>query len=156
MDINATIIGQFITFAILVWFTMKFIWPPVLKTMHDREKKIADGLEAAARSQRELEMAENKALAIKKHAHEEASDIIQRANKHAATLVEGAKGEGKAAYQRIVNTAEEDINRSVIQAKTALRNQLAALAIQGAEKIIRRELDESTQEALLNELVDKI
>ena len=91
MDINATIIGQFITFAILVWFTMKYVWPPIIKAMHDREKKIAGGLEAAERSKRELEMAEHKVIAIIREAKQQATQIIEQANLHSAQLVEEAK-----------------------------------------------------------------
>src|SRR3990167_10563984 len=156
MDINATIIGQFITFAILVWFTMKYIWPPVLKTMHDREKKIADGLEAAERSRLELEMAETKARGIMQNAQREAADIAKQANQYAAKLVDEAKAEGKLAYQRIVDMAQSDIDREIIQTKTALKNQFAALAVKGAEKIIRQHLNEKIHDDLLNELVKQI
>ena len=156
MDINATIIGQFLTFSILVWFTMKYVWPPMQQTMQEREKKIADGLEAAERSHRELELAEHKALSIRQKAEADAADIIQRANKHAATLVDEAKAEGKLAYQRIVNMAQEDINSEIIQAKVALKNQLAQLAVAGAEKIIRQQLNEKVHNDLLSDLIEKI
>jgi F-type H+-transporting ATPase subunit b len=156
MNINATIIGQFITFAILVWFTMKYIWPPVQKTMHAREKKIADGLLAAERSRRELEMAEHKALAIIKEAKIEAAELMKQANQHAASLIDEAKAEGKSAYQRIIDMAQADIDREVMQAKIGLKNKLAALAVQGAEKIIRKQLNEPIQDHLLDELVEKI
>lgn len=156
MDINATIIGQFITFAILIWFTMKYVWPPIIKTMHDREKKIAAGLEAAERSKRELEIAEHKALTIIREARQQASQIIEQANLHSAQLIEEAKGQGKVENQRIVEMAQGEIDREVTQAKEALRNQVAKLAIAGAEKIIHRQLDASTHDALLNELAAEI
>src|SRR5690348_14629335 len=103
MDINATIIGQLITFAILIWFTMKYVWPPIMKAMHDREKKIAAGLEAAERSKRELEMAEHKAFSIIREAKQQASQIIEQANLHSAQLVEEAKSHAKQESQRIVD-----------------------------------------------------
>ena len=156
MDINATIIGQFITFAILIWFTMKYVWPPIIKTMHDREKKIAAGLEAAERSKRELEIAEHKALTIIREARQQASQIIEQANLHSAQLIEEAKGQGKVENQRIVEMAQGEIDREVTQAKEELRNQVAKLAIAGAEKIIHRQLDASTHDALLNELAAEI
>lgn len=156
MDINATIIGQFITFAILIWFTMKYVWPPIIKTMHDREKKIAAGLEAAERSKRELEIAEHKALTIIREAKQQASQIIEQANLHSAQLIEEAKGQGKLENQRIVEMAQSEIDREVTQAKEALKNQLAKLAIAGAEKIIHRQLDASAHDALLNELAAEI
>lgn len=152
MEINATIIGQFITFAILVWFTMKYVWPPITKAMHDREKKIAAGLEAAERSKRELEMAEHKAFSIIREAKQQASQIIEQANLHSAQLVEEAKTQAKLEGKRIVELAQGDIDREVTQAKEALRLQLGALAVAGAEKIIQLKLDPSVHHDLLNEL----
>lgn len=156
MDINATIIGQFITFAILVWFTMKYVWPPIIKTMHDREKKIAAGLEAAERSKRELEMAEHKALSIIREAKQQATQIIEQANLHSTQLVEEAKGQAKQESQRIVDLAQVDIQREIAQAREALKDKLATLAVTGAEKIIQRNLDTSVHNDLLNQLAAEI
>src|SRR5438128_1766713 len=113
MDINATIIGQFITFAILVWFTKKYVWPPITKAVHDREKKIAAGLEAADRSKRELELAEHKALSIVRDAKQQATQLIEQANLHSAKLVEEAKVQAKQESQRIVDMAQGEIDREV-------------------------------------------
>lgn len=156
MDINATIIGQFITFAILVWFTMKYVWPPITKAMHDREKKIASGLEAAERSKRELEMAEHKCTAMIREAKQQASQIIEQANLHSAQLVEEAKTQAKQEGQRIIDMAQGDIELKVTQAREALKAQLATLAIAGAEKIIQRNLDSNNQNDLLNQLAAEI
>lgn len=149
MDINATIIGQFITFAILIWFTMKYVWPPIIKAMHDREKKIATGLENAERSKRELEAAEHKSLAIVREARQQASQIIEQANLHTAQLIEEAKAQAKQEGARIVTLAQGEIEKEVAQAKQVLKNQLAKLAVAGAEKIIQRNLDSSAQHDLL-------
>jgi len=156
MDINATIIGQMITFAILIWFTMKYVWPPIMTAMHDREKKIAAGIEASERSKRELEMAEHKALSIIREAKLQANQIIEQANLHSAQLVEEAKTHAKEEGQRIVALAQGDIEKEVMQAKGALKTQLATLAVAGAEKIIHRHLDAATHRDLLNELVGEI
>lgn len=156
MDINATLIGQFITFAILVWFTTKFVWPPITKAMHDREKKIADGLEAADRSKRELEMAEHKAFAIIRDAKLQASQIIEQANMHGSQLIEEAKSNAKVEGQRIVGLAQGEIDKEVAQAKEVLKSQLATLAVAGAERIIKRNLDVSAQNDLLNSLAAEI
>src|SRR5579862_8398954 len=129
MDINATLFGQFITFAILVWFITKYVWPPITKAMNDRDKKIASGLDAAERSKRELEMAEHKSSTIIREAKQQASQIIEQANLHSAKLVEEAKTQAKQEGQRIVAMAQGDIEREVTQAKEALKNQLATLAI---------------------------
>ena len=156
MDINATLFGQFITFAILVWFITKFVWPPITKAMNDRDKKIASGLEAAERSKRELEMAEHKSATIIREAKGQASQIIEQANLHSAQLVEEAKTQAKQENQRIVSMAQSEIDREVMQAKEALKNQLASLAVAGAEKIIQRNLDPKTHHDLLNELAAEI
>lgn len=156
MDINATIIGQFLTFSILVWVTMKYVWPPITNTMHEREKKIASGLEAGERAKRELEMAEHKATSIIREAKQQASHIIEQANLHTAQLVEEAKSQAKLEGQRIVDLAQGEIDREVTQAKEALKAQLATLAVAGAEKIIQRKLDLSVHDDLLNELAAEI
>ena len=156
MDINTTIIGQFITFAILVWFTMKYVWPPIIKAMHDREKKISAGLEAAERSKHELEMAEHKVFSIIREAKQQATQIIEQANLHAAGVVEEAKREARQESHRIVEMAQGEIDREVIRAKEALKSRLAVLAMKGAEKIIQRNLDPAAHHAMLNELAAEI
>lgn len=156
MDINATLIGQLLTFLILIWFTMKYVWPPITKAMQDREKKIAAGLEAAERSKRELEQAEHKALTIVHDAKLESSQIIDQAHKRSTHIVEEAKENARIESGRILERAQEDIAREITQAKEALRKQLATLAIAGAEKIIQRNLDASAQAALLDEFAAEI
>lgn len=156
MDINATIIGQFITFAILIWFTMKYVWPPITKAMQDREAKIAAGLEAAARSQRELEMAEVQAKSIIKQARVEASHIIEQANLHTAKLVEAAKAQAKVEGARLIALAQSDAQLEITKIKETLKHQLGLLAVAGAEKIIRRNLDPAMQSDLLNQLTEEI
>lgn len=156
MDINATLIGQIITFAILIWFTMKFVWPPIVKAMQEREKKIAAGLENTELSKRELETAQHKALSIVREAKQQASQIIEQANLHSAKLVEEAKEHAKQEGQRIVALAQGDIEKDIAQAKEALKTQLAKLAVAGAEKIIQRNLDAATQHDLLKQLATEI
>jgi len=156
MDINATIIGQLITFAILVWFTMRYVWPPVIKAIHEREKKIAAGLDAAERSKQELEVAEHKAISIIRDAKQQASHIIEQANFHSAQLIEEAKSQAKEEGLRIVSLAEGEINREITQARAALKDQVVKLALAGAEKIIRRNLDPAAHHDLLKDLVEEI
>ena len=156
MELNATLIGQLITFSILVWFTMKYVWPPITKAMLDREKKIAGGLEAAERSKRDLEIAEHKALNIIREAKHEATHIVDLAHKHGQQLVEEAKQDARNEAQRIAQHAQDEIAREVTLAKEGLRKQLAALAIAGATKIIKRNLDVASQTALLDEFIAEI
>lgn len=156
MEINATLLGQLITFAILVWFVMKYVWPPITKALHEREKKIAAGLEAAERSKRELDMAEHKALTIIREAKQEASQLIDQAHKRSSVLIDEAKDNARIEGQRLIDHAREEITRELNQAKDGLRKQFAALAVAGAEKIIQRNLDVTTQTALLDEFVAEI
>ena len=156
MEINATLIGQLITFAVLVWFTMKFVWPPITKAIEEREKKIAAGLEAAERGKRELETAEHKALNIIRDAKLEASHVVEQAHKRSVQIIEEAKENARLEGKRIIEHAQEEIKREVNQTKEALRKQLAGLAIAGAEKIIKRNLDATTNAALLDEFAAEI
>lgn len=156
MEINATIIGQFITFVILVWFTMRYVWPPIVQTLHEREKKIAAGLETAERSKRELEAAEHKALSIIREAKLQASQIVEQANLHSAQLIEQAKIAAKQENSRLSELAQADIQREMNQAKEILRAQLVKLAVAGAEKLIQRQLDSATHQELLHGLVAEI
>src|SRR6185503_4824151 len=128
MEINATLIGQLVTFVLLVWFTKRYVWSPITKAMLEREKKIAAGLEFAERSKRELEMAEHKALNIIREAKQEASHMIELAHKRSAQLVEEAKHSAREEGQRILQHAQEEIAREVNQTREALRKQLATLA----------------------------
>lgn len=156
MDINATLLGQLLTFVLLVWFTMKYVWPPILKAMNDREKKIASGLEMAERSKRELEQAEHKALAIIREAKLEATQVIDQAHKRSIQILEEAKEGARQESKRIVDLAQEEIAREVSQTKEVLKKQLATLAVAGAEKIIKRNLDAAAQAGLLDEFVAEI
>ncbi len=156
MNINATLLGQFITFAILVWFTMRYVWPPIMKAMHEREKKIAAGLEAAERSKHELEQGAQKVMAMVREAKTEAAQILEQANKRSAQVLEEAKERALEEQKRIIALAQEEIAREVNQTREKLKTQLASLAIAGAEKIVRHHLDSAKQMALLDEFVAEI
>jgi F-type H+-transporting ATPase subunit b len=156
MEINATLIGQLITFAILVWFIMKYVWPPITKAMQERERKIAAGLEAAERSKRELAETEHKVIHMLDNAKREAQLLIDQAHKRSAEVIEEAKVSAKVEGQRMIDHAKDEIHREVNHAKEVLRKQLASLAVAGAEKIIKRNLDVNIESALLDELVAEI
>ncbi len=156
MEINATLVGQLITFALLVWFTMKYVWPPITKAMIEREKRIAEGLEASDRSKLELEQAASEALSIIRDAKQEASQVVDQAHKRSVQIVEEAKENARTESKRIVEHAQDQIALEVSQTKEALRKQLAGLAVAGAEKILKRQLDTSTNAALLDEFAAEI
>lgn len=153
MSINATLIAQLIVFLILVWFTMKFIWPPIMKAMDDRAQRIADGLEAADRARKELADANTRADDEVKKARAEAAVIIDRANQQAGQIVDKARGDAVVEASRQKAQAQADIDNMAHRARAELRGQVATLAVAGAEKILGREVNAETHKALLDELV---
>lgn len=150
MNINATLIGQAIQFAILIWFTYKFIWPPLLKAIDQRRKQIADGLAAAERGKRDLELSAKRADDLVAEAKQRAQEIITQAEKRAAQIEDEAKVSAKVEGDRILAAAKAEVDQEVLRAKEALRNQVANLAVRGAEKILRREVDAKAHSELLN------
>ena len=153
MSLNATLIAQLIVFLILVWFTMKYIWPPIVRAMDERAKRIAEGLDAADRARKELAEANTRADDEVKKARAEAAVIIERANQQAGQIVDKARTDALAEAARQKATAQADIENMAHRARAELRGQVATLAVQGAEKILGREVDASTHKALLDELV---
>lgn len=149
MDINASLFGQAITFAILVWFTLKFVWPPLAKAMDDRAAKIADGLAAADRARQDLDNAEKKAAERLREAKQHAAEIIAQAEKRAAQIVDEAKDGAKQEGERLIAGAQAEIEQQVQHAKELLRQQVAELAVVGAEKILQREVDPSKHADIL-------
>ncbi len=156
MDINATLLGQFITFAVLVWFTMKYVWPPLTKAMHDRQQRIADGLAAAERGKHELELAQHKSLEVVRDAKIHAADILDQANKRAGRIIDEAKDRARQEGERLLAISKMEIDQEMLNAKQQLREQIAHIAVAGAEKILQKHIDISTDEHLLQQLVTEI
>jgi len=156
VNINATLLGQAITFAILIWFTMKFVWPPLMAAMAERAKTIADGLAAAERGKHDLELAEKRAAEILRQGKEKASEIIAASEKRATEIVEEAKSNARTEGDRILVAAKADIDQEVFRAKEQLRTQVTAVALAGAGKILGREIDAKAHNDLLDKLVAEI
>jgi F-type H+-transporting ATPase subunit b len=156
MNINLTLIGQSITFVVFVWFCMKFVWPPIMSALNERKKKIADGLAAAERGAHEKELAEKKAAEVLHEAKQQAQDIINQAQKRASEIVEESKDTARAEGERIITTAQAEIEQEVNRAREELRGQVATLAVAGAGKILKREIDAKANEDLLKDLVAQI
>jgi F-type H+-transporting ATPase subunit b len=156
MNINMTLIGQSITFAIFVWFCMKFVWPPIVSALEARKKQIADGLAAADRGKHELELAAKRASETMHEAKLKASDIIAQAEKRAVQVVEEAKGAAKDEGDRMIAAAKAEIEQESHRAREALRGEVAALVVAGAGKVLRREVNAQAHadllEAIKNEL----
>ncbi len=156
MNINATLLAQSVVFLALAWFTMKFIWPLVIEAIDKRNKEIADGLEAAARGRSELDLAQERIEKLVADARRQASEIIDQANARAARIVEEGREEGEQERLRLVATAHSDIQREVTQARDELRDNVASIAIAGAEKILQREIDARAHGDMLQRFANQI
>jgi F-type H+-transporting ATPase subunit b len=156
MNLNYTLLGQMITFAILIWFTVKFIWPPLTKAIEDRQQKIAEGLAAADNAQKNLAQAEEKVNEELKLARTKANEIIDQAHQRANQIVDQAKNDAVAEANRQKALAEADIVAAANRAKEDLRKQVSFLAVSGAEKLLKREIDASAHKALIDELAAQL
>jgi F-type H+-transporting ATPase subunit b len=156
VNINATILGQMIAFAFFVWFCMKYVWPPLTAAMAERQKKIADGLEAADRAGKDLELAQSRVADQLKEAKSEASGIIDQANKRATQIIDEAKEQAREEGQRLIAGAQAEIEQEVNRAKEQLRAQVASIAIAGAEKILEASIDENAHAELAEKLASSL
>ena len=156
MDFNATLIGEMISFAILIWFCVHFIWPYLNKAIEERQIKIAEGLNAAERAHAELKDADSKVAAEIKQARLQASEIIDKAQQQANQIIEKARGEAVSEINRLKASAQDDIASMAQRARDELREQVGALAVAGASRIVQREVDASTHKALLDQLAAEI
>ncbi len=156
MNFNATLIGQMIAFAVFVWFCMKYVWPPIMAALDERQKQIADGLAAAERGKHEQQLAEERAKDALREAKSQAQEIIARAEKRAAEIVEEAKDDAKTEGARLVAAAQAEIDQEVNRVKEELRGQVVSIALAGAQKVLEKECDEATHSDLLNKLAAQI
>ena len=156
MNINATLIGQSVAFLIFVLFCMKYVWPPVIAALHERQKKIADGLDAASRAARDLELAQEKAGHQLREAKAQAAEIIEQAKKRGNQIVEEAVEKARVDADRVKVQAQAEIEQELNSVKDALRAQLGALAVGGAEKILGATIDQNAHAELVNKLAAEI
>ena len=156
MNINLTLFGQMVTFAIFVWFCMKFFWPVIFLAMEERQQKISEGLDAADRAVRDLEAAKSKATDQMKEAKKEAASIVDQANKRASQIVDEAKQQAVAEGDRLKVAAEAEIEQEVNRAKEELRASVAGLALAGAEKVLEASIDDKANRALVDDLASQL
>jgi F-type H+-transporting ATPase subunit b len=156
VNINLTLIVQMIVFIVLIWFTMKFVWPMILGPMEARSKKIAAGLAAAEKGEQELTLARDRAESIIREARERATQIIDQAQHRATDLIEQAKGSATAEGQRLVESAKQQIELEASHAREALRREVATIAVSAASKVLEREIDPRTHAYLLSKLATQI
>lgn len=156
MSINATLFGQMIVFIIFVWFCMKYVWPPIMKAIEERQKKIADGLADADRAEKSLELAQEKAKDQLKEAKQQASEIIEQANKRRNQIIEEATEEAQSERSKIIAQGQAEIEAERNRAKEELRQQVAALAVSGAERILERSIDKAANADILEKLAEEL
>ena len=156
MEINMTFLGQMISFAILVWFTTKFIWPQLSGAIEERQKKVAEGLAAAERARAELKDADAKVAVEIKQARLQATEIIDKAQQQGNQLLEKARADATEEINRLKAQAQDEIASMAQRAREQLREQVGALAVRGAEKIVQREIDPAAHKALLDQLAAEI
>ncbi|MCL5050730.1 MAG: F0F1 ATP synthase subunit B [Firmicutes bacterium] len=161
MDINATLIGQSIAMVVFamvvfVWFTMKFVWPPLNNAIEERQKKIADGLAASERAEKDLEKAHEQVAAELNKAKAEAAEIIEQARKRANKIVDDETQRGHEEREKIIASGHAEIVAERNRAREELRKQVAILAVAGAEKIIQREVDAAKQSDIVDKLVAEL
>jgi F-type H+-transporting ATPase subunit b len=155
VNINLTLIGQMVAFLVFVAFCMRYVWPPIMAAMEERQQKIADGLAAADRASHDLELAQKEAVDRLAEAKKEASGIVDSANKRAATVIDEAKATAVVEADRVKELANAEVEREKAQAKEQLMSQVSALAIAGAEKVLAAEIDADKHADLLKQLVEE-
>ncbi len=156
MNINLTLFGQTITFIVFVWFCLKFIWPHIIKAMDDRKTQIADGLAAGERGRHEKELAEQRAVEVIREAKDQAKEILALAHKRGDEIVDDAKGDGRAEGERMLRAAEAEMEQQMNQAREQLRADVVKLALQGAQQVLGRDVDEKAHNEQLNRLAEQL
>lgn len=156
MNLNFTMIGQTVTFIVFVWACWKWIWPLLINAMRERQEAIADGLAAAERAEKDLELAQERATDQLKDAKEEAAGLIEQARSRANQMIEDAKDDAREEGERLKEAARAEIEQEVNRAKETLRAQVAALAVAGAEQVLGESVDATRHSALLDKLATEL
>ncbi|MBL4759369.1 MAG: F0F1 ATP synthase subunit B [Mariprofundaceae bacterium] len=156
MNLNATLIGQILTFILFVWFTMKYVWPPLMKVMEERRAKIADGLAAGAQGQKDLELAQHKSNDMITDAKAQASSIIEQANQRANHIIEESKKDARTEGDRLIKMAQGEIEQETNTARDELLKQVANIAVAGASKILQREVSNEGNDRLVDEVLGEM
>jgi F-type H+-transporting ATPase subunit b len=156
MNLNLTLVAQAVSFALFIWFTVKFVWPPMLRAIETRQKTIADGLAAAEQGRRALETSNREAEEAVREARNRAAEIIAQAEKRGAQMIDEARKAAKEEGGREKAAAQAEIAQAVTRAREQLRDRVASLAVAGAEKILRREVDAKAHADLLEAIKREI
>jgi len=149
VDTNLTLIGQMISFSIFVWFCMKYVWPPLIKVMEERQAKIAAGLRDAERAQHDLKQAQQRGQDIIDEAKGQAAGLVEQANKRASQIIDEARRKASEEATRIKLQADSEVQQQIIAAREKLRSQVASLAVVGAERILERQVSQGDHDQML-------
>jgi F-type H+-transporting ATPase subunit b len=156
MNINLTLIGQLVSFVVFVWFTMKFVWTPIMAALEARKKEIADGLAAAERGQHEQELAKERAKETLHDSKQQAAEIVNQAHKRANEIIEEAKNDAKAEGERMLTAAKTEIEQEMNRSREVLREKVAVLVVSGAEKILQKEIDSEAHKDVIENVAGQI
>ena len=156
MNINLTLFGQMIAFAVFVWFAMKYVWPPIVAALAERKAKIAEGLAAAERGHKEKELGQKRAKELMLEAKQQAAEIVNQAQKRAGEIIEEAKSDARTEGERLVTAAKAEIERETNRAREELRGKVADLAVVAAGKILEKEIDAKAHKALVDSFAKQI
>lgn len=156
MNVTATLIGQLIVFSVLIWFVKAVLWEPIINTLEDRKKRIADGLAASEKGMKEQELAEQRAKDLIKQAKVEAAEIVSQAKARDTQMVQEAKDKAVEEADRVMAGAQAEIDQEVNRAKDSLRSKVSGLAVAGASRILGKEVDASTHKSALKDLIEQI
>jgi F-type H+-transporting ATPase subunit b len=156
VDLNLTLFGQMITFALFIWFTKRFVWPVLIKAINDREAKIADGLAAAERGRHELDLSQERAKELLHDAKAKAIDVVDQAHKQATHILEEARAEARVLAERMVSVAEEEIMQAKHAAKIALQKELGMMVVKGAERILKQNINGAVNDRLISDLIAEV
>ena len=156
MSLNATLLIQMTVFAVVVLFSMKFIWPMIMEAIEERNKNISDGLAAAEQGQKKLSEAETEVNTLIKEAKQQATTILDQANTRASSILESAKNEGTSERDKIISTAHDEAQQELAKLRETLRKEVSGLAISGAEKILTREISSADHKDMLDKLANKL
>jgi len=156
MNINATFLGQTLTFLVFLWICFKYIWPPLVDAMRERQKNIAEGLAAAERAEKNLAQAQDQVAAELAKAKDEAAGILDQARARANAMVEEAKNDARVEGERLKESAQAEIDQEVNRAKETLRAQVAALSVAGAEQVLGASVDAAAHGELLDKLAAEL
>ena len=152
MNFNFTLIGQLLAFILFVWFCIRYVWPPMLQILEEREKEVADGLEAASRGKKELEDANAQREVIVDEAKKEAADLVSQAGQRANQMIEDAKSQAQEEAERIKTSAKADLDQAAKKAREEIRSEVATLVVAGAEKILGSEIDQEKNAQIIEEI----